>query len=441
MAEYPFKPLECWAKLKEVRRKLFWDYWKTKERGEARVLGGYGSFTALPIGIGARGAAFGIYYARIMRDRDLLLGCHQTMDSRGYGSEICSTLRVNLGSMFMGFHSKSPSGEYYKPDFILEFHLCDSQCKAAQVAWEYYQIPYHTVEIPLTFQEREERKEEYVVQQLEEAIRWMEKVTGRKYDDEKLLEAVPREWESRILWSRICLLNQAVPAPLDQKMLNSFQTLYMWGPHLPEVVEVMRLLYAETQERVRAGIAAFPLERARLFHEGQIPWFYPAFLRFPNRYGASFIGGTYTACLQGSFLSRPDGSWEVPQTLEERGIRLRGREDALRSLADLYLNYSAYNKSFLIEPQVKSLAKAVEAWHVDGVMFHIDRGCKGQSSSNTQARLELQRRGVPSMVYEANNADPREFSETQVLDQMEAFLESLGLTRLQAAVPVQEPED
>jgi hypothetical protein len=29
---YPSKPLESWDKARELRRKLFWDIWKGKER-------------------------------------------------------------------------------------------------------------------------------------------------------------------------------------------------------------------------------------------------------------------------------------------------------------------------------------------------------------------------------------------------------------------------
>ncbi|MBF8265691.1 MAG: hypothetical protein HW384_1555 [Dehalococcoidia bacterium] len=44
------------------------------------------------------------------------------------------------------------------------------------------------------------------------------------------------------------------------------------------------------------------------------------------------------------------------------------------------------------------------------------------------------------MVYEASNADPRDLTESQVIDRMEAFLESLGLSRLETDRK-EEPED
>jgi hypothetical protein len=44
--------------------------------------------------------------------------------------------------------------------------------------------------------------------------------------------------------------------------------------------------------------------------------------------------------------------------------------------------------------------------------------------------LGLQKKDIPSMVYEGSSSDPRELQEIQVLDHLESFLQSLGLTPL-----------
>ncbi|MDP7470113.1 MAG: 2-hydroxyacyl-CoA dehydratase family protein, partial [Dehalococcoidia bacterium] len=335
----------------------------------------------------------GIYYARVMRDRDLLLKCHQTMDEMGYGPEICATLRVNLASMFMGFQMRSPKGKLYKPDFIIEFHICDSQSKSTQIAWEHYKIPYFVLEIPLFPPERIETGKDYMVAQMDECIRWMEKVAGKKYDDEKLVESVYNEWDGRVMWSRVAEFQKAIPAPLDQKMFNSFATLMMWGPHQQPVADVLRELCEETRQRVDEGIAGVSTERCRLLHEGQPPWFNRAFLRYPNLYGASYLGSAYLWGLWGAFHADADGTWTVPLTPRERGIKLRSREDALRSLADLALDHSPIVTSHMVAPQVAATVKMVKDWHVDGVVLHIDRGCKGQSAANAETRLALRDEG------------------------------------------------
>jgi benzoyl-CoA reductase subunit B len=224
-------------------------------------------------------------------------------------------------------------------------------------------------------------------------------------------------------------------------MFNSFATLMMWGPHQQPVTEVLWELYDETRQRVDEGIAAVSTERCRLLHEGQPPWFHRAFLRYPNLYGASYLGSAYLWGLWGAFGADEDGTWTVPLTPRERGTVLRNREDALRSLADLALDHSPIVTSHMVAPQVAATVKMVKDWHVDGVVLHIDRGCKGQSAANAETRLALREENIPCMVYESNNADPREFSEAQVMDRMDSFLESLGVSRLEAFSSGKDEED
>ena len=53
----------------------------------------------------------------------------------------------------------------------------------------------------------------------------MEKVTKRKYDDEKLIKAVTNEIDSTSLWAQLMNFNKNIPAPIDQKSVYSFYNL------------------------------------------------------------------------------------------------------------------------------------------------------------------------------------------------------------------------
>jgi hypothetical protein len=61
----------------------------------------------------------------------------------------------------------------------------------------------------------------------------------------------------------------------------------------------------------------------------------------------------------------------------------------------------------------------------------LNRGCEGLSVGQTEARLALIDTGVPTMVYEANMADKREWDDREVRDRLDSYMESLGLTRLE----------
>ena len=56
--------------------------------------------------------------------------------------------------------------------------------------------------------------------QILDAIDWMIKTTGREFDDEKFIEGVSNECESSSLWAKVCTLNRAIPAPLDENAVS-----------------------------------------------------------------------------------------------------------------------------------------------------------------------------------------------------------------------------
>ena len=59
-----------------------------------------------------------------------------------------------------------------------------------------------------------------------DGIDWMQKVTGREYNDELFCEAVYNDMRLTSKWAEICMLNRTVPAPLDEKSIYS---LYVFG--------------------------------------------------------------------------------------------------------------------------------------------------------------------------------------------------------------------
>ena len=62
--------------------------------------------------------------------------------------------------------------------------------------------------------------------------------------------------------------------------------------------------------------------------------------------------------------------------------------------------------------------------------MHLNRGCEGLGQYQLEMRQAMLDAGVPVLAYEGNMADKRELDEAQVVDRMEAFMESLGLKRL-----------
>jgi len=427
---YETKPLECWQKMKELRRDHVRHLWKSREKDEPLIIGTAEIFQSLPAGLGDyAGFGLGPNFGGIIRDRDLTIKCLEALEVRGFGRDICGICRVNLGSMFLGIQTRSRSGEAVKPDFCYQLHACEPLGKTTQLMSEEYNIPYFIVEMPFVGREGCTK---YLISQMQDAIEFMEKVTDREYDDERLIEAVYNEWRSMVLWARVCELNKAIPAPIDLRHLASLIMPLWTGKHRRDTAEFYQMLFDEVQDRVQNKISARGLERCRLMHFGQWPWYLPSLLRFPERYGAVFIGADVSFGTYGAFVAQEDGSWKTAKTLEEQGIELKTREDALRSLVELYMFDSPMIRSFfLFSSKSREHLKMLEDWHADAAVFNLAYDCKGVTAAQMETRLAFQKKGVPSLLYEVSSADPRDFTESQIINRFESFLETLGLGKLE----------
>lgn len=429
---YETKPLECWAKLEELRRQLVRDTYSASERGEVVVLGGVGPLTSVLAGLGNFHILSPMPIGPDMKDPRLLTRLNELASSKGYGADCCATLRIALGSMLLDrFALNTRTGNILKPDFHFEVLACQGQMKAQQLYDEHwFELPGFVVELPWEEQPRP-ADVDYLVAQLEEAIEFFEKVTGRPYDDEKLAEGWLNEWQGRIHFSHVVNLQKHIPAPLDQRMLASLAVpLWRGAMHRADVKEFYREALEETQERVKQGIAALATERCRLMHEGPSPWYPSPIMRYPKHYGALYLGSWLYFSEFGNFKVQEDGSWAVAPSPQEVGAHFHSRGEVLRSMAEMFV---LYNPRPVVIGRVDQRVKLAQQWHADGVVFALDRGCLGNTAGAMESILALKQAGVPTVSYQAACANPSEFDEGEYQARIDTFLESLGLRPLEEA--------
>lgn len=424
---YPTRPIKCWQKAKELRQKSYARF--TEDGGKSRIVSlgsGEAPFSILA-GLGEYIHLAGEPYgASIGNDPAFAQACTEVVEARGYSRDLCSYLRNHWGSTFINrfyFGGKMP-----RPKFCFQTHICDSHAKWYQVVSEHYGIPYFSIELPIYDGEGDMAlREQYLLGQLQEAIPWLESVTGKKYNDELLIQAVENEYKALSLWGEICLLNQNIPAPLDQKTILSFYSLAVYKRGEKELADFYQELRDEVQERVRDGIAALAQEKCRILDDSQPLWPFLQLYRFMEKYGAVAIGSLYTFSLMGNYDFKPDGSWTRKQSLKERGITLKTRDDALRLLVELYLERPMNVCCTLPWVKSKVMSMLFREWRCNGVIIHLNRGCELTTSGAVENRLALQKEGIPVATFEGNMGDKREVDPAQVMDRLETFLVSLGL--------------
>src|SRR3990170_714328 len=340
--KYKTAPFRCWDKAKTIRMNIYREIGEAKANGKVLIGGGAESLIALPTGFDHNilvGEPYGASISYLYRENpDLYFQIVEAAEHAGYPRDLCAYMRNYLGSLILDKYIFG--GPFPKLDFCLQAGFCDTHSKWYQIVSEHEKIPYFSLDlVPFDWEitgeseKVKDLKRNYIVTQIHEAIVWMEKITGRVFNDEKFIQGVLNESESTSTWAKVCMLNRAIPAPLDEKTILSFYILAVLGRPRQDVVDFYRELLAETEERVENQIAANPYERARVITDSQPPWFALDFFRLLESYGVVSVGAHYSFGLSGGWEYDPEEkTWNAAKTPKERGVELKTRDDAAKWL-------------------------------------------------------------------------------------------------------------
>jgi benzoyl-CoA reductase subunit B len=357
----------------------------------------------------------------------------EAIEKKGFARDLCSYMRNYWGSVLLNEYAFG--GPFPLPDFIWQDHICCSHAKWYQVVndLEGGRIPYFCVDVAAgPAHAIDANKIGYLVGQMQDGIEWMEKVTGRTYDDGLLREACENEFRSTSVWAEICTLNKAVPAPLDEKTMYALYVLGTLEKHSKEVADFYEELRDEVQDRVSRGIAAIANERCRLISDTQPPWGFLKVFRYVEDFGAVSVGSLYTFGLIGLWEVKPDGTWGPRTTPMAAGVDLSTRDKVLAAYAEWNLNKPEWQHFY--SPHLKSdmMVRICREWKVDGVLLHYNRGCEGLSLGIAENRLALIEAGYNVLPFEGNMGDEREFDEARTMSRIDSFMETLGLRKTTA---------
>ena len=182
--KYPTKPLETWQKAKEIRRNYYKDYTEAHEKGGIRWAGGAWTFDAIPAGLGED--VYSItsepYGASVAYNKEFALRCQEAVEKAGYARDLCSYMRNYWGSILLNEYVFG--GEFPRPDFIWQDHICCSHAKWYQVVSDLEDgIPMYCVDVavgPYPFEKPTEPKLDDIVGSMHDGIEWRWETTGRR---------------------------------------------------------------------------------------------------------------------------------------------------------------------------------------------------------------------------------------------------------------------
>lgn len=340
----------------------------------------------------------------------------------GYSPDICGYVKADVAIQLRnGAH---PMGRIPKPAVAVLTNACNTYLKWAEIWERLHGVPVVTIDVPGSRSPAApgearavdfENDRRYVEGQLRELIGVCEKVTGRKFDIDKLRETLRLTNRMSADWREALLLNRAKPSVFNALtdgtvylgVSNGFRATQAGADYFRNLVEELRY-------KADHGIGTLSEEKYRLAFVG-VPC-YPIFRRFNElftQWGGAFVNSTYLWFASGG--TNRGFQYDLARPLESLA------EGVLRSVRD------AMDSMFSPDRAVEEMARE---FGLDGVVFHPIKSCRTTSTGLADARRALSARlDLPSLFLESDMMDRRVVAEAPMKNRVDAFFEGLASRR------------
>jgi len=333
-------------------------------------------------------------------------------ETEGFSYDLCSYFKTNVGAVLS--NADMSVGGTRKPTFMLSSDvICDTHVNWFQVQAERFNVPHFTIDVPHVVSNTTNRQREYfkkyIIEQLWELLDFIKEVTGNEYNKEKAQEIAINSYEMGKIWQDVFELRKNIPCPVSTR--DTFGGLFplftMTGLKSP--IKLYKRMYSEAKQRVENGIGALEQEEYRLMFEGIPFWYNLRFFSNLERWNAIIVYEPYVYAFT---------KYTNPNITKEMVIK-----NPVESMAELVLSFWYI---YDLKTRVKMFKETVKDWKIDGVILHDNLSCRPNACGMYDLKRKLMEEAdIPSLVITSDMNDPRKMNETQVLNQIESFIEIL----------------
>ncbi len=329
----------------------------------------------------------------------------ESAEAEGFSQDICAYARTDFGA---DITQGGPVAGLPAPHFLLcSTNICKTVIKWYEVIARKYDVPLFIVDTPFLHDGLTQDLIDYTVSQFKDLEKFLADFTGKPFDCDRLKEVLLLSREAAAYWQKMLQLGKTIPAPF-----NSLDTFIHLGPIVTlrgtqACVDYNKLLYEEVAARAEKKIGSLPEEQYRVLWDNLPVWFKMRRLEtFFQEQKTTLVVTTYANSWGGYGNFNLDQSDAI-------------YESVARQYLDVYINLG-------FEERIKYLAQLIEEFSLTGFIMHSNRSCKPYSVGMYCLQEELSKlTGKPGVVIEADQNDPRAYSDAQVETRLEAFIESM----------------
>jgi benzoyl-CoA reductase subunit B len=342
----------------------------------------------------------------------------------GHSEDVCTYVKSDIGMMAKG--NLAPNGKKFpNPDvLLLSYTGCFTFMKWFELLREQYKCETIMLHTPYMGDGKiTPNMIEYMVKQLkEEVIPKLERISGVKFDIDRLREYLKRSSKAEDNLVRVLQTAKSKPSPIDAY----FGGIYYIGPIFgafrgtQDAIDYYQFLREEVEERLAAGQGPVTpdgdmgAEKYRLVVEG--PPNYTNFRQFWKMFydeGAVVVASSYT---------KVGGVYDF-------GFR-HDPDKPLETLAEYCLGVYT-NRS--LPMRIDMLTNYVNEYQADGLLINSIKSCNSFSAGQLLIMREVEKRtGKPAAFIESDLVDPRYFSAANIKNRLESYFQMVEQKRASA---------
>ncbi len=311
-------------------------------------------------------------------------------ESKGYSTDSCSYHRAIIGGAMQDLIPK--------PDVLIGASIpCNGGVKALKRIGDLFDKDVFILNIPI---ETTPKSVDYLVDQYNQMISYIEKETGQKIDNNKLKQSIRYNNQVRDYMLEIEELCKHVPSPINHNDLKNFiMILLLQGSE--EGVDVVKTYRDEFKYRIENEDYKIPEEKHRLLWiQNRIQFKTDLLELLEKNYGANVV------------IDELNHIWW--EEMDEN--------DPLRSLAYRMITHPLVGPA---ERRIKIITQLAKDYSVDGAINPSHLGCRQSSGARVLIKDALKKIDVPLVDLDVDCVDERNFSHGQIMTRLEAFMEML----------------
>jgi bcr-type benzoyl-CoA reductase subunit B len=322
-------------------------------------------------------------------------------EDMGYSADLCSYARSDIACAVV---KGGPIGGLPKPDMLIcGNNICGTVLKWYEIQARYFQVPLFIFDTPVCHTGYSPEIAAYVNAQVHEYVAFLEQVTGKKMDRDKMNQVGRLSYQGQRLWQQVLNTMTHKPSPMSAFDAFFFLALIVTLRGTQIAVDFYKELIDELEQRIKDGIGVVADETYRLLWDNLPVWHRLKWLsdKF-SAHQACLVADTYTS------------AWCSALTYIDENNFL---DSIAQAYTRIYLNIG-------VDQMAEEVLKMIRFYDVDGLVMHSNRSCKPYSFGQMDImQIVRQQTGIPVLMIEADMVDPRSFSQSQVETRIDAFME------------------